>query len=266
MPKGIKIAVSGKGGVGKTTLAAALAWTYKEAGYRVMAVDADPDANLATAMGVEAAKAARITPISELKMEIAERTGSQPGTMGGFFSLNPKVDDLPEKYCLEVEGMKLMSLGTIDNPGAGCVCPESALLRRLIQHLVVERDEAVILDMEAGIEHLGRATAQAVDLLLIVIEPGSRSVQTANKIAQLGGSLGIPHLAIVMNKVEAGFDSTVLQKALPELPFLGKISRRPELSAVDIEGRPVWTSSGLMAEVRPIWDSVQGLIQKAPLG
>jgi CO dehydrogenase maturation factor len=266
MHKGIKIAVSGKGGVGKTTVAAALARTYKEAGYRVMAVDADPDANLATAMGVGAEKAAAITPISELKTEIAERTGAEPGTMGGFFSLNPKVDDLPDKYCLEVEGIKLMILGTIDNPGAGCICPESALLRRLIQHLVVDRDEAVILDMEAGIEHLGRATAQAVDLLLIVIEPGSRSVQTANKIAELGGSLGIPHLAIVMNKVEAGFDSTILDKALPDLPFLGKISRRPELAAVDIEGRPVWTSSGLMAEIRPVWDSAQGLIQKAPLG
>lgn len=260
MTKGIKIAVSGKGGVGKTTLSAALAKLYSEAGYTVIAVDADPDANLATALGVDAAQAASITPISEMKRLIAERTGTEPGSMGGFFSINPKVDDIPETFYTDAGGIRLMVLGTVDSPGAGCICPESSLLRRLTQHLIVERKDVIILDMEAGIEHLGRATAQAVDMLVVVIEPGRRSVQTAHKIARLGKGLGIPHIGMVLNKMSDRSELETLEEDLPELEFLGTIGRHQEMIDIDMAGRAAWSSPELMDDVKKIHAAIQDLI------
>jgi CO dehydrogenase maturation factor len=254
--KGIKIAVSGKGGVGKTTLAAVLSKLFMEAGFRVIAVDADPDANLAAALGADAKAMAQVVPISRLRDEITERTGAEPGSGGGFFSINPKVDDIPQKYHVDVDGIQLMVLGTIDTPGAGCVCPESALLRRLVSHLIVERDEAVILDMEAGIEHLGRATAQAVDMLIVVLEPGQRSVQTANKINDLAKGLGIAHIGLVINKVSDASQVEVLKAGLPDLPLLGTIGLHPEMVAIDLAGAAAWSATDLVEEVRPIWESV----------
>jgi len=258
MSKGIKIAVSGKGGVGKTTLAAALAKLYKDAGYKVIAVDADPDANLAAALGADPQALANLLPIAQLREEIAERTGAEPGSGGGFFSINPKVDDIPEKYHLDVNGIKLMVLGTIETPGAGCICPESALLRRLVSHLIVERDEAVILDMEAGIEHLGRATAQAVDMLIVVLEPGQRSLQTANKINELAKGLGIPRIGLVINKVADASQVAQLKAGLPDLPVLGTIGFHPELVVIDLAGAAAWSATDLMEQVKPIWERVKG--------
>jgi CO dehydrogenase maturation factor len=266
MSKGIKIAISGKGGVGKTTLSAALAKLYSEAGYKVIAVDADPDANLATALGVPESEAAAITPISAMKDMIAERTDSQPGTIGGFFSLNPKVDDIPETFYTDAGGVKLMVLGTIDSPGAGCICPESSLLRRLVQHLIIERDEAVILDMEAGIEHLGRATAQAVDVLIVLIEPGRRSLQTAHRIAELGGALGIPHIGLVLNKMADESQLAALKDDLPDLVFLGTIGRHQDMIDIDLAGEAAWSSANLMGEVKEIYEAVQGLHTEVSLG
>lgn len=255
--KGIKIAISGKGGVGKTTLAAALAKLYKDAGYRVIAVDADPDANLAAALGADQKAVASVVPIAKLRDEIAERTGAEPGSGGGFFSINPKVDDIPGKYHVDVHGIQLMVLGTIDTPGAGCVCPESALLRRLVSHLIVERDEAVILDMEAGIEHLGRATAQAVDVLIVVLEPGQRSVQTANKINELATGLGIPRIGLVINKVSSPAQVEQLRKNLPDLPILGQIGLHPEMVVIDLAGAAAWSANDLMEQVKPIFDKLR---------
>ncbi len=260
MSKGIKIAVSGKGGVGKTTLSAALAKLYSLAGYTVIAVDADPDANLATALGIDADQAAAITPISAMKDLIAERTGTEPGSMGGFFSINPRVDDIPENLYTDADGIRLMVLGTVDTAGAGCICPESSLLRRLTQHLIVERDEAVILDMEAGIEHFGRATAQAGDMLVVVIEPGRRSLQTAHKIAQLGGSLGIPHIGLVLNKMADTSQLEMLREDFPDLVFLGTIGRHQSMIDIDLAGEAAWTSEPLMAEVEGIHRAIQELL------
>jgi len=164
----MKLAISGKGGVGKTTFAALLARSLEKQGKHVLAIDADPDANFAAALGIEDSD--KITPISEMKDLVSERTGAKPGTIGGFFKLNPKVDDLPDALSVKMGNIKLMRLGGVPKGGGGCICPESTLLKALVMHIVLARDEVVVLDMEAGIEHLGRATAQAVDKLIIVVE------------------------------------------------------------------------------------------------
>jgi CO dehydrogenase maturation factor len=184
----MKLAVSGKGGVGKTTFSALLARTLSDQGMKVLAIDADPDANLAAALGI--ADADKVTPIAEMKELIFERTGAQPGTIGGFFKLNPKVDDIPDTLSVRLDNIKLMRLGSVKKGGAGCLCPESTLLKALVTHVVLGRDEVVIMDMEAGIEHLGRATAQAVDKLIVVVEPGRRSIDTAEHIRRLAPKSG----------------------------------------------------------------------------
>ena len=157
----MKLAVSGKGGVGKTTFSSLLIRTFNQMGKRVLAIDADPDANLAAGVGIE--NADQIVPIAEMKDLVLDRTGAQPGTIGGFFKLNPKVDDLPDALSAKLENIKLMRLGGVKKGGSGCICPESTLLRALVMHIVLARDEVVVMDMEAGIEHLGRATAKAVN-------------------------------------------------------------------------------------------------------
>jgi CO dehydrogenase maturation factor len=219
----MKIAVSGKGGVGKTTFSSLLIRSFNEQGKHVLAIDADPDANLAAALGIEGAD--KIVPISEMKDLVHERTESQPGSIGGYFKLNPKVDDLPEALSARLENIKLMRLGGVKKGGAGCICPESTLLRALITHVVLARDEVVIMDMEAGIEHLGRATAQAVDKLIVVVEPGRRSIDTARNIQRLASEINLSSIALVGNKVRGETDRAFLQKALvrfrnPRIPAL----------------------------------------------
>ena len=196
----MKIAVTGKGGVGKTTLSAFFAKWFAEQGRRVLAIDADPDANLGYALGIK--NASEIIPISQMKELVAERTESVPGAYGGFFKLNPKVDDLPEKLSVsQGENMRLMVMGGVKKGGTGCVCPESILLKNLVQHLILRRDEVVIMDMEAGIEHLGRGTSKFVDWLITVVEPGRRSIDTASRIRQLGKDIGLTRVGLVGNKV-----------------------------------------------------------------
>ncbi|MHB8278616.1 MAG: ATP-binding protein, partial [Candidatus Humimicrobiaceae bacterium] len=181
----MKIAISGKGGVGKTTLAACIAKYYAQNNYKVIVVDADPDANLAYALGLEYDKASKIIPLVEMKGLIEERTGAKSGEYGSYFKLNPKVDDIPQKFGIEVDGVRLLVAGTIKAGGSGCYCPENVLLKRLFKHLVIDRDEIVILDMEAGIEHLGRGTCENMDMLIVVVEPGLRSIQTAYSVKKM---------------------------------------------------------------------------------
>lgn len=216
----MKIAVSGKGGVGKTTLALLLARHFRDRGAGVILVDADPDGNLAAGLGIDPAS---VTPISAMKELIAERTGTAPGASGGLFLLNPRVDDLPDTVAVEKDGIRLLVMGTVRRGGGGCVCPESALVKALVGHLVLDRDEVVIMDMEAGIEHLGRGTARAVDVLVVVVEPGRRSVETADRVRTLAADIGIGTIAVVGNKVRDAGDEKFLREAMPDSDFLGFI-------------------------------------------
>lgn len=228
----MKIAVSGKGGVGKTTFSALLIRIFNEQGRRVLAIDADPDANLAAALGID--NADKITPISEMKSLIFERTEAKPGSIGGFFKLNPKVDDLPDALSIKFDNIKLMRLGGIKKGGSGCICPESTLLKVLVSHVVLARDEVVVMDMEAGIEHLGRATAQAVDMLIVVVEPGRRSIDTAFHIEKLASEIGLKNIVLAGNKIRGKKDKDFLKAHLQGYRFLGFIPYDEVLIEADL--------------------------------
>ncbi len=247
----MKLAVSGKGGVGKTTFASLLARTLSDDNKKVLAIDADPDANLAAALGVKDAD--KIVPIADMKALIFERTGAQPGTIGGFFKLNPKVDDIPDTLSVRMDNIKLMRLGSVKKGGSGCLCPESALLKALVTHVVLGRDEVVIMDMEAGIEHLGRATAQAVDKLIVVVEPGRRSIETAFQIKKLASEIHLDHVAVVGNKIRGEKDEAFLREFLPGFEFLGFLPYDNELIEADLTGQSPYdtdtTAKGVVADI-----------------
>lgn len=234
----MKIAVTGKGGVGKTTLAAILAKLFVDKGYKVLAIDADPDANLAPTLGFP--QPSKIVPLIEMKRLIEERTGSRGG-LNLYFKLNPRVDDIPENYFTEHQGIRLAIMGTVRGGGLGCTCPENAFLRALLRHLVVEREEAVILDMEAGIEHLGRGTAEAMDRLIIVVEPGSRSIETAYRIKELAREIGLKRIEVVGNKVREDSDKKAILRNLSNFDFLGFIPYNEKIAQADLENRPLFS-------------------------
>ncbi len=243
----MKLAVSGKGGVGKTTFSSLLARTLSDRGKKVLAIDADPDANLAAALGITDAD--KVVPIAEMKELIFERTGAQPGTIGGFFKLNPKVDDIPETLSVRMDNIKLMRLGSVKKGGSGCLCPESTLLKALVTHVVLGRDEMVIMDMEAGIEHLGRATAQAVDKLIVVVEPGRRSIDTAEHIRRLAAEIRLDNIAVVGNKVRSPKDEEFLRSHLPDFEFLGFMPYDDTLIEADLSGTAPYDTASTAKQV-----------------
>ena len=251
----MKIAVSGKGGVGKTTVAAALARMFSAAGKRVLAIDADPVASLANSLGIPDSDS--IVPISEMKEEIEKRTGAKPGTFGAFFKMNPKVDDLPDLLYKEKDGVRLMVMGTVDTGGSGCVCPESVLLKALVTHLLLGRDEVVILDLEAGVEHLGRGTAHAVDLMLAVVEPGTRSLEAARQIRKLASDIGIKNVAIVANKVRSERDLDMLKKSLSDFDFLGAIPYDDAIIESDLSGEQPYSDGRFPDALNEIFERIQ---------
>jgi len=238
MEQPVKFAVSGKGGVGKTTVAALLCKVLSEKGYTVIAVDADPDANLASALGFPEDHG--LTPLVRMKDLIEQRTGARPGSSGAFFKLNPRVEDLPEKLWREQGGIRLMLMGTVQQGGHGCMCPESAMLKSLIQNLLLYRKEAVIIDMEAGIEHLGRATAQAVDGLIVVVEPGLRSLQTARTIAALAADIRLTSVALIANKIRSEADQAFVRQHGSGLALLGFLPFDERMVQADMQRAAAW--------------------------
>ena len=238
----MKLAVTGKGGVGKTTLTALLASVLRNEGRQVVAIDADPNASLVACMGHPNPESVR--PIVEMKDLIEERTGTKPGTIGGMFRLNPFVEDITEKFAVEIAGIRVLVAGAMKNGGAGCYCPENALLRALVSHLLVEADVALILDMEAGLEHLSRGTVRSVDGLLVVTEPSLRGVETARRIRKLAGDSGLQRMYAVGNKIRPSTDEDFLRKALPEWEFAGCLPYDDGIRRADMAGKPVWDGAG----------------------
>lgn len=244
----MKLAISGKGGVGKTTLAALLAQAYADAGQQVLAVDADPSPCLAGALGFPNELRAQLHPIVEMEELIAERTGAKPGTMGGFFTLNPRVDDIPERFSVLHRGVRLLEMGAVEMGGSGCICPESAMLKTLFTHLLFRKDDVLILDMYAGVEHLGRATVDFVDALIIVVEPTRRSMGTAVQIQQLAQDIGLTRLWLVGNKVRNEDDAAFLQGNHLQIPLLGLISMDDGVAEADRLGTAVYDTVPALKE------------------
>ncbi len=236
----MKLAITGKGGVGKTTLASLLARVYAAEGNTVLAIDANPDANLGGALGIPIEEVRRITPIAEMKDLIEERTGVRPGTVGGFFKLNPRVDDIPDRFSATKDGIKLLVMGTVRQGGGGCMCPESTLLKALMGHLLLGRSEVVILDMDAGVEHLGRGTVKSVDAFIVVVEPGRRSIQTAEAIRNLAMDLGIERCYVVGNTITGDADRRFILDNMPDFEVLGFISHSPKIIEADLKGLSVF--------------------------
>ncbi len=253
----MKIAIGGKGGVGKTTIAASLAKAFALKGYQVLAIDADPNATLASAFGLQ--DASDILPIVKMEELIHERTGAKPGTTGGMFNMNPRVEDIPERFSKSVEpGIRLMVMGAFKTGGGGCYCPENAMLKALVTHLLLDRKEVVIMDMEAGIEHLGRGTAQAVDRLLVVVEPGRRSVETARTVRKLATDIGLVRIGVLANKVRGPQDRAFLEEHMEGFEILGMIPYSERVIEADMGGMPPYLAWPGLVEL--MGDVVQRLL------
>ncbi len=236
----MKLAITGKGGVGKTTLTALFAQVYADAGRQVLAVDADPSPCLAGALGFPAELRAKLAPISEMDDLILERTGAKKGQIGGFFTINPRVDDIPERFSVLHRGVRLLEMGAVELGGSGCICPEAAMLKTLFTNLMFRKDEVLLLDMYAGVEHLGRATVDFVDAMLVVVEPTRRSLGTAAQIKKLANDLGVKRLYLVGNKVRDEAEAQFLTAETPGLPVLGFLSADLSVQEADRLNIPVY--------------------------
>ena len=247
----MKIAVTGKGGVGKTTLSSTLARLYADEGRPVLAADVDPDANLGLALGLTEEEVNSIVPVSKMKELAKERTAANQSNT--FYKLNPQVSDLPDKLSKDINGVKLLVMGTIDTGGTGCVCPEHVMLKSILSALVFRKDDVVIMDMEAGLEHLGRGTAGCMDRFIVVIEPGARSIQTYEKVKQLAADLGVTRVDVVANKIRDEGDRDFIRSRIPEENLLGFISYDAEVIDADRRGlSPYDVSPNAVDEIRAI--------------
>ncbi|MFC1846044.1 AAA family ATPase [Chloroflexota bacterium] len=258
----MKLAITGKGGVGKTTVSSLLVRLFAAEGSNVIAIDANPDANLAAAIGISSDEAESITPIAELKDLIQERTGASPEGISSFFKVNPKVDDIPERFSVQKDNIKLLVMGTIKKGGSGCLCPEGSMIKSLLSHLVLSRSDVVIMDMDAGVENLGRGTAKAVDAFIIVVEPGTRSFQTARAIRKLATDLGVTKSFIIGSKVRNENDKKFIAENLPEFEILGFMNFSPEIAEADRLGKSVYdTAPDAVDDVKIIKSKLEEIVR-----
>ncbi|HIW93701.1 MAG TPA: AAA family ATPase [Candidatus Flavonifractor merdipullorum] len=247
----MKVAITGKGGVGKTTFASTLCRLYAAEGRTVLAADVDPDANLGLALGFSEEEVNAIVPISKMRKLVEERTGANAANK--FFKLNPQVSDIPDTYAKEINGVKLLVMGTVETGGSGCVCPEHVMLKAILSSLVFRKDDVVVMDMEAGLEHLGRGTASMMDQFVVVIEPGARSIQTYGKVKELAADLGITKVRVVANKVRGPEDEEFIRARIPEEDLLGFIHYNAEVIDADRNGKsPYDFSPAAVEEIRAI--------------
>ena len=245
----MKVAITGKGGVGKTTLASTLARLYADEGRTVLAADVDPDANLGLALGLSEEEVNAIVPVSKMKQLAKERTGVND--QNSFYKLNPEVSDLPDKLAKEINGVKLLVMGTVDTGGSGCVCPEHVMLKSILSAMTYRKNDVVIMDMEAGLEHLGRGTASNMDQFIVVIEPGARSVQTYRNVKRLAKDLGVKQVRVVANKVRNESDEAFVRGAIPAEDLLGCIHYNPDIIDADRQGKsPYDFSPAAIEEIR----------------
>jgi CO dehydrogenase maturation factor len=244
--QGTKIAIGGKGGVGKTTVCAIWAQLFAESGFDVLAIDADPNTNLALAFGIASEQSPE--PLIRMKQLIAERTGTDKDTVGAYFRLNPKVSDLPEKYWLETNGLKLLVLGAITQAGAGCACPEGAFLKALLTHTILQRQEVVLVDLAAGVEFMGRASVQGINALIIVVEPGSRSIETAKNVTRMAKELGIGFVGAIANKITEEAQIEMIKSQLDDVILLGGLKYSRLLQQADLRGASVFTADAEVTE------------------
>ncbi len=247
----MKVAITGKGGVGKTTLSSTLARLYADEGRTVLAADVDPDANLGLALGLSQEEVDAIVPISKMRTLVEERTGANAANK--FFKLNPYVADIPDTFSKDVGGVKLLVMGTVDLGGSGCVCPEHVMLKAVLSALTYRKNDVVIMDMEAGLEHLGRGTAANMDQLIVVVEPGARSVQTYHNVKRLAADLGIRTVRVVANKIRDEGDEAFIRSAIPAEDFLGFIHYNADIMEADRQGKsPYDFSPKAIEEIRAI--------------
>ena len=247
----MKVAITGKGGVGKTTLSSTLARLYADEGRTVLAADVDPDANLGLALGLSQEEVDAIVPISKMRTLVEERTGATAANK--FFKLNPYVADIPDTFSKEINGVKLLVMVTVDVGGSGCVCPEHVMLKSILSSLTYRKNDVVIMDMEAGLEHLGRGTAMNMDQFIVVIEPGARSVQTYRNVKRLAKDLGVKRVRVVANKVRDERDEEFIQNAIPAEDLLGMIHYNTEVIDADRNGQsPYDYSPKAIEEIRKI--------------
>lgn len=256
---GLKLAISGKGGVGKSTLAAMFAHLAAAERFQVLAIDADPDANLAAALGIPPKERHELVPLSARRALIEERTGAKVNQYGEVFKLNPQVSDIAETLSQVFRRIHLLVLGAVERGGSGCACPESVMLRALLTDVILYKDDCVVVDFEAGLEHLGRATAQGVHLMLVVVEPGRRSVETAESVRRMAEEIGIKRVAVIGNKVSGAEDVAFLEAALSGEDYLGSVPFSETIRRADRESLPLIdiAEECLMDRFRGLWTAVK---------